>query len=268
MLAKEKNNSKKFLITVTNNHIKELKVNNVNFLFPIKELSVGFLNTYSLSEIDVDNSFIYINRILDKEAIKKLENVLKNLSQNIKGICFTDFGIINLVKKLKIDLELIYMQNHNTTNYRSINYYLEDVDSVLISTDITLEEIKVILDNASKPLVIPFFMLVNVMYSRRKLLTNFSEKFNLEKKNKVLLNEPISNNNFLAIENDYGTVLYNQKFIDYRNIIHENVLYYYINPIDLSLSLIEKIIKEEDIDDLSGDGFLHCKTYYQLKEEK
>lgn len=268
MLVEEKMKTNNYLITVTNDDIKELKVNNINFLFPIQGYSVGFLKTYSFDEIDSENAFIYINRILDKETILKLEEDLKQLPKNIIGICFTDLGVLHLVKRLNLDLKLIYMQNHNTTNYASINYYLEEVDSVLVSTDITKEEILSILDKADKPLVVPYFMFVDVMYSRRNLLTNFQEEFNLPKSSKVELNEAISKNQFIAVENEYGTMIFDKKFIDYRNILHDNILYRYINPIDLTKEDVEKIINGEEVDVLTGDGFLNRKTYYRLKEDK
>lgn len=268
MLVEEKMKTNNYLITVTSDDIKELKVKGVNFLFPIKGLVVGIKKTYEIHEIIEENAFILINRILDKDAINKLREDLKKMSSNIIGICFNDLGVLQVIKELNLSLKLIYIQNHNTTNYKSINYYLDYVDSVLISTDITKDEIIKILDNSSKPLVIPFFMFVDIMYSRRKLLSNFQEEFSLEKNSKIVLKESISKNIFKGIENEYGTVLFDNNYIDYRNIEHENILYRYINPVDLTKDEVEKIINNEDIDVAVGDGFLNRKTYYRLKEEK
>lgn len=268
MLVEEKMKTNNYLITITNDDIKKLKVTNANFLFPIMGYSVGFSKVFKIEEVDSDNAFIYINRILDKESIIKLESDLSILPKNIIGICFTDLGVLQVVKKLNLDLKLIYMQNHNTTNYVSINYYLESVDSVLVSTDITRDEIMSILDKADKPLVVPYFMLVDVMYSRRKLLTNFQEEFGVEKNSKMELNEPITKNEFVAVENDYGTMIFDKKFIDYRSINHDNILYRYINPMGLTKEMVEKIINGEDIDVLTTLGFLNRKTYYRLKEVK
>lgn len=264
VLAEEKN---KYLITVTNKEILDLKVKNINFLFPVQDYSVGYKLCFKIKEIKAPNAFLFINRILDCNSIAKLKEELKELPKNIVGICFTDLGVFQILKELKIEVKLIYMQNHNTTNAISINYYLEYVDSVLISTDITKEEIMAILNQAKKPLVIPYFMLVDCMYSRRTLLSNFAEEFHMPKKQEEILQEPISNNEFKAVENEWGTVLYAKKFIDYRNLQHENILYYYINPIDLTKEEVEKIIKQEDVLHKSDTGFLSKKTYYRLKED-
>ena len=257
-----------YLITVVNKEILELKVKNLNFLFPIKDLVVGFLKVFTLEEIEVDNAYILVNRILDKQALAYLEDLLKKDLTKIKGICFTDLGVINVVLKYAPQLKLIYFQNHNTTNYQTINYYLEYVDSVLISTDITQKELDIILDKAKKPLVLPWFVLENVMYSRRNLLTNYQEYLSLPKTFQEQLLEPISKQGFLAVENAYGTVFYYHKYLDYRHIKHPNILFYYINPLNLNQETILKIIKGEDLKEITSEGFLNQETIYKLKEEQ
>lgn len=257
-----------YLITVTNKEILNLKAKNISFLFPVTGYSVGYTYTFSFEEISIPNSFIYINRILDKNDIVHLKEDLQHLDQNIIGICFTDLGIINIIKELGLNMKLIYMQNHNTTNVVSINYYLEYVDSVLISTDITKKEIFTILDHANKPLVLPYFCKVNAMYSRRKLLTNFQEEFKLPKEQEITLHEDISNVDFFVQENDYGTVFYPSNFIDYRNLKHSNILYYYINPLGLSKNEVEQVLNGKDLSSISDTGFLYKETYYRLKEDK
>lgn len=268
VLVEEKMKQNSFLVTVTSDDILNLKVKNLNFLFPITNYSVGFLHTFFIQEIHVPNAFLYCNRIFDNQGIQDLEKNLKDLPDNIKGICFTDLGVLHLVKRLNLNLELIYMQIHSTTNVESINYYLEDVDSVLVSTDITKEEMDIILDNAKKPLVVPYFMLVDVMYSRRNLLKNFQEEFSLKKQNNVIIEEPISKESFQLVENDLGTVIYHHAYIDYRHIDHENIKYYFINPLGLSLEDVKKVINGEDVSSLTHHGFLDKETYYRLEENR
>ena len=255
----------KYLITVTNLDLLELKVKNTNFLFPMNYFSVGYKTVFSYAEITTPNSYLYINRILNNEDIKNLKKELAIKNKNIIGLCFTDLGLLNVVKELKLKVKLIYMQNHNTTNKQSIAYYLEYFDSVLVSTDITEDELNLILDASKKPLVVPYFMRVDTCYSRRTLLTNYQENFNLAKKDEEILHEEISNQDFLAVENEYGTVLYASNFIDYRKFNHKNILFRYINPIGLSLKEVEQILNQEEIKP-ANTGFLHKETYYSLKE--
>lgn len=267
VLVEEKMKNK-YLIVVTNDDILKGKVKEeVNFLFPVSSYSVGFKKTYDFDKIDTDNAFLFINRILDNKDISLLEQDLSFLNPNIKGICFTDLGVLKVIKKLKLNIITIYMQSHNTTNYKSVNYYLEYVDSLLVSTDITELELIKILDNATKPLVLPYFLLPSLMYSRRKLLENYQSHFSLPKKSETILHEDISKKDFLVIENDYGTVFYPNKYADYRHIKHKNILYYYINPLNLELDVIEKILRGEDLSSISDRGFLNIETYYNLKED-
>ncbi len=82
------------------------------------------------------------------------------------------------------------------------------------------------------------------------------------------MHEGISNQDFLAIENAYGTILYTKKFIDYRNIEHENIMYRYINPLGLTKDAIESVLNGEDFSSISDTGFLYKETYYRLKEKE
>lgn len=255
-----------YLMVVTNEELLELKVKNINFLFPMEGYSVGFLKTFTFEEVKISNAYLYINRILDKEGITRLKKDLASIPDNVVGICFTDLGILQIVAELGLHLKLIYMQSHNTTNRLSIEYYLEYVDSVLLSTDITEEEMRLILDSAKKPLVVPYFMRVEAMYSRRTLLTNYEENFGYPKKTNELLQEDISKQSFFAVENEYGTVLYTNTFLDYRNFEHDNILFRYINPIGLGKEEVESILKGEEMPN-TDTGFLHKETYYRLKEE-
>lgn len=268
VLVKGKMKNNRYLVVVTEDEFLDLKVEKIDFLFPILGYSVGYPKTFLFEEVNRPHSYLFINRILDNESIDHLKEDLLRIDENVEGICFTDLGVLQVVKDLGLSLKLIYMQNHSTTNVHSINYYLKYVDSVLVSTDITKSEILFILENADKPLVVPYFSLVDAMYSRRKLLTNFEEEFKLEKNKEEVLHEGISGKDFLAIENEYGTVMYAKKFIDYREISHTNILYRFVNPLGLDKETLERVLNGEDMSMISDTGFLDIKTYYKLKEDE
>lgn len=258
-----------FLVTVNNlDIIKELKkVGIATFLFPLKGYTVGFPNTFSLSDIKEENSYLFINRILPSEEIDNLKLLLNDLPNNIKGIVFDDLGILEIIKDLKIK-KILYL-NHFGTNYESINYFLEYVDSMVISTDVTREEINAILDKTIKPLTIYGFGYVPVMYSRRLLLTNFNKHFNLETKNHAVISDKIANNQFKVFENEYGTILYHNKPSSSLEIKHDNILYYLVNTVFLSdeeiIHLFESIKNGHDIKLEYDNGFLDKPTIYKLK---
>lgn len=267
-------NPSKFLVLVNDfNQIEEYKKARItNFLFPLKNFSVGFEKTFSIFEIP--EGYLYINRILDQKAYESLKNTLKNLKKEIKGIVFEDFGVITIAKELKLNQQLILFQTHFATNKNSINENLKFVDSVVIGTDITKEEIDLILENSNKPLVYYLYGLVPGMYSRRTLLTNFEHEFQLSEKKIVKLEEQITKKEFIAVENDYGTILYYGKYLNGQGKIDDTkILFYFINPLFLNAEeqkeLIADLINQKKRESIHEDeGFLNTKTIYRLKEDQ
>lgn len=266
-------NPNKLLVVITD--LKQLsilkKARITNFLFPLKDYCVGYPKTFRLEEIE-EEGYLYLNRILDNTAYENLKNILLTLPSKIKGLVFEDFGVITLAKELNLDLELILYQTHFATNHQSINENLEFVDSIVISTDITKNEIDSILSKTKKPLVYVLYSLIPAMYSRRTLLTNFETEFNTEKKSIVTLEENVSKKDFIAVENEYGTVLYHDKYlngVDHFN--DEKIKFYLINPVlldDIKLeSLLTDLINgKKEIKEWEDRGFLDQETIYRLKE--
>lgn len=265
----------KLLYIVNNKKIIEdlKKVGVKNFLFPLKDFCVGFNNTYDFDEIE-NESFIFINRILDNESLDLLEKKLNGNRDKIKGIVYDDFGVLYLINKLKLNVITINYQNHFGTNYQSINENLKYNDSVVVSTDITKKEIEEILKKVEKEVCIFLFGLIPVMYSRRTLLTNFSKEFNIPTKNNVEIDEKISKNKFIMVENAFGTVGYQRNYYDGLELLNlENIKYFLVNPLFLSdkeqIQLISDIKNKKLTLNIPTDkGFLYKETIYKLREDK
>lgn len=267
-------NPNKFLVTITDlNQIEIYKKASVtNFLFPLKDFCVGFPQTFSIEEIK--NGYLYINRILDTKSYRTLKEILKNLPDHIKGIVFEDFGIITLAKELHLSQTLILYQTHFATNDQSINENLKYVDSIVMGTDITKEEIEEILKHTQKPLVYVLYGLIPGMYSRRTLLSNFEREFHTEEKSVVHLEEKISKKGFLAVENEYGTILYHDKYLNgMSDLPDDKILFYLINPLFLNEDEISKLMedlkkKNKRFSNIEDDGFLNTQTIYRLKGDQ
>lgn len=249
----------KKLVTVTDlSIIDDLRENeNIELLYPLKSFCVGYDLEFTIDKID---DFVLVNRILDDFDLDKLKNILCNA--NIKGIVFDDLGIIDIVSNLNI--KKILLLDHLATNVRSINYYLEYVDSIVVSNDLTEDEIKYILDNANKKLVVNVFGLKTLMYSRRKLLSNYEKYHDLDKKGKY--NAKIDNKYFKIVENDFGTKFYAGKYYNGLKLLNlDNVLYFWYDPIGLKKDEILNIILNNDIKNIDTDTlFLDKKTYYKV----
>ena len=247
------------LVTVTNREIIDdlRNIPNVTLVYPLKSFCVGFTDYFDILEID---DYVLVNRILDDNDLDKLESILN--SSNIKGIVFDDLGIIDIVANL--DITKILLLDHLATNTKSINYYLEYVDSVVVSNDLTEEEIRNIVANVSKPLVINVFGLKTLMYSRRLLLSNYEMYHNLKEERIVDAN--IEDKYFKIVENDYGTLFYAKNYYNALCLLDlDNVLFFWYNPIFLDNEKTIKLVLDNDITDINSELlFLDKKTYYKV----
>lgn len=258
-----------FIINVDKiEYIKEYKECGITtFLFALKDYSVGY-NSFTIEEInniDEENKYLLINRVLDCESIDNLKKLLPKI-KNIKGIFYEDIGIINIVKDPNI--ELILFQNHFNTNTYSINYWLDRVTSVVISNELTKEELTYITKNAKKPIVLHLYGHNQVMYSRRLLLTNWSKNFNIVNKNTNLIEDISTKVRFRVIENEYGTVMYSDKIFNGKELLSlNNIKYFYINPTLIDHSIVIDFLNnmKTHTNELEDNGFLEKETIYKLK---
>ncbi|MGN1337872.1 MAG: U32 family peptidase [Candidatus Coprovivens sp.] len=236
------------------------------FLFGLSGYCVGY-NTYTLDEIknvEVSNKYLLINRVLDCKAIDELKVILKDIS-GIKGIVFEDIGLVNVLKDYNV--EKILFQNHFGTNKESINFWLDRVDSVFVSNEITYEEIDYICKNVKKDVVLHLYGYNQVMYSRRLLLSNWSDRFNIEKKSTNVISDISSGIKFRAMENEYGTVMYSQNIFNGSRLLGlDNVKYYYVNTTMIDHDVIMDFLSnKEHISEDEDNGFLDRETIYKLK---
>ncbi len=247
-----------------------MKVGISTFLFPLKGYTVGY-NDYSIEEINssvVSNKYVLVNRLLDCRGIDSFREIISKFS-GIKGLVFEDIGIYNLVSKLNLGMELILFQNHFNCNYDSVNFWLDRVDSVVISNELTLDEVKEITTKAKKGIVVHLYGYNQVMYSRRKLLTNWSEEFSIPFKDSNLIEDVATRVRFRVKENEFGTVMFSDKIFNGRELLDlSSIRYYYVNPnmIDHDKIMAYLANMSRNLDEDEDSGFLYRETIYKLKE--
>ena len=253
------------LFTVTDlNIIDKLKDLGIkNFVYPLSFFCVGIPNTFEINQIKEDNSYLYINENLATKKIDNLEKILNNLPNNIKGVIFEDLGIIRLLKDK--NLEKILFNPHFNSNYETINYMFKYVDEIILPLDLTYEEIKEIVAKTNKKVSIMTFGLISSMYSRRTLLKSHSKHYNIPYKDTLKLK--VNNENFLAFENENGTVLYHYPYYNGSILKNLDIKYELYLPLFLNnnqvLNTIDNI-QSIEID----DGFLNKKTIYKIRKEQ
>ena len=106
------------------------------------------------------------------------------------------------------------------------------------------------------------------MYSRRLLLTNWSEEFDITNKNTNVIVDRATKVKFRAIENEYGTVMYSDKIFNGKELLGlKNVKYYYVNPMLVDHNeVMDFLTNTNHISDNEDNGFLDRETIYKLKE--
>lgn len=255
-----------YLISINNiKDIEEIKkVQDATFLFALEEYSIGYPNTFTLEEVNNVNEpkYLLINRLLTNEDIDNLKTILPQF--NGDGFVFEDVGLINILKETKKDLILFI--NHFNCSSMEINYWLDYVNSVVISNELTIEEIKEITSKTKGPVCVQIFGYNQVMYSRRFLLKNYFDHFNLPYQNPSLIEDKQGTTKFLLTESKHGTVAYSSKIFDGR-VLKElpNIAYFLINSSFISQENILKFLKNEEVAN-TDTGFLTKKTIYKLEE--
>lgn len=238
------------------------KVGITTFLFALEDYSIGYEKTYKVDEINniKEHKYCLINRVLDNNDIDNLKIILPNI--DVDGFIIEDIGLINIIKSLGKKIYLFI--NHFNCNYKSINKWLEYVDSVFVSNELTYKELEEITKNVDKKVIIHIFGYNQVMYSRRYLLKNYYDYYNLEYSNTRIITDKMGSVKFKMVEDKYGTITLSNKIFDGRSLLNlDNVLYFYLNTSFISTDIVLKFLNNEEIND-SDDGFLNKPTIFKL----
>lgn len=268
MLVKEKITN----ILLSVNDIKDIndykKVGVSTFLFALKDYSIGYEKQFLIDEINnVDKSikkYVLINKLLTSFEVDSLKNIIDNLE--VDGFVFEDISLINILRGKNV--EKILFMNHFNCNYISVNNWLEYVDSVVISNELTYDEIKTIASMAKRKIVLNVFGYNQIMYSKRHLLKNFYDNFNINGELSQTIVEQQTNVKFKMIDEDSGTVVLSSKIFNGKRLFNiDNIKFYYINSSFINKDDILRFLLGEEVDN-SDDGFLDKPTIYKLEARK
>ena len=277
------------LVTTPRN--KEELVNLIDlydaFIFGIKDYSVNLIETFTLEEIKTFNKiikennkeiFISLNKNMNNDDILNIKPILTELNKlNINGLFFYDIGIVNLKNKLDLNYDLVWSQEHLTTNYNTINYwYSKGIKYTNLSTEITKKEILDIKKNTKAKLFITLFGYLPMFTSKRHLVKNYLETFNLNKEGKYIFKE---DKTYPIVDNDLGTTVYSSYILngikEYQEL-KDN--YIFLNNFNIDEQTFLKVseyfnnINDDNINKLNNlfnnlsSGFLYQPTIYRVKK--
>lgn len=239
-----------------------------NFLFPLKDFSIGSAS-FSFEEIASTGveAYVLVNRILTDDDIDIFMEL--SIPDNVKGFIIEDTGLLYELKDSKY--ELINFQNHLNNNYETVNFWLDYFDSLVVSSDITADEIATIFDKSSKPLVLSVLFYPMIMYSRRNLVGNYYRHLNEPQKRRLNIDVFNSNSTFKLVENDYGTAVFDSELVDIRafavSLDEKKIKFYLIDTNFLDFETVKSALKGDNIS-LGTLGFLNKKTVYKVGDLK
>lgn len=270
-----------------------------SFIIGLKDYCVNYYEA-SISDIEkVLNKyptielFVSLNKNIFNDDLQELKIMLMQLTKiKIKGLIFYDLSILNMVKGLDLDIPLVIAQDHLITNYNICNYYCEKgVEYAYLSSDITKDEIIEISKKSNIKLMTFFFGNILITHSKRKLLTNYYEYYNIAHREKsgLIKEKNKEEETYYIEENKIGTNILTKKILNGADFFYElkDKIEYAIldsnvrddkfnNFLDIvelySLALKEKISEEEFVEKnkkIMGkelySGFFDKKTIYKVK---
>ena len=244
---------------------KYKKVGITTFLFALKDYSIGYENTYSIAEINnvKESKYVLINALLTSKDIDNLISIINDIE--VDGFVFEDIGLINILNKLSKPVKKILYMNHFNCNSASVNVWLKYCDSVVLSSELTLDEYKYIASHTDAPVVLNVFGYNEIMYSKRKLLSNYYEKFMINGKKMNTIEDQVSHIKFHLVESDLGTIALSEHIFDGSKLLDlDNILFYYFNTSYININEVIKFINKEQIDNID-EGFLNTPTIYKLR---
>ncbi len=263
-------------------------------LLGIKDLSVNLSDTFTIEEIESllpklkENNielFISLNKNMHSKDLDKLKDTLLVLDNlDIEGIFYYDISVLKLHEYYNLKTKLVWSQEHLTTNYSTMNYwYNEGVSFAYVSAELTLDEILLIRKNTNIKLIVPIFGYLPMFTSKRNLINNYLEYFNIDdKSNKYKIKK--EGKEYTIVNNIYGTVVYSANILnglkEFEILERNNIDYVTINSFDISDDILTKVLElystrsyssDEAIEELIENvdkGFLYKETIYRVKKDE
>ena len=283
----------KVLVEVANKKISNYVDCCDALLLGLENFSVLNSVTFSVDEIrkitkdypDID-VFVKMDKNLFNDEINDVRHVLQELEQmSIRGVFFYDLAILELKQELSLSLDLVWSQTHMVTNYRTCDYYYQQgVHYVLLSKEITLDEILDIVKKSFILSVVEVVSLPSVGYSRRKLLSNYYKDLKESTHSTLSVLEKVTDKKYLVKEEDAGTGIFLDEVLNGTSVIkplYETGVSYILFREEGISSFMELINDTKNYIDggcvdtdyvskykMLGDstGFFFKKTIYRVKK--
>lgn len=259
------------------------------YIIGIKDMSINcnmYIESLDILEKIDKEIFICLNKNMHNKDLEKIEQILLELNNyNIKGVLYYDIAILQIYKKLDLNYDLVWHQEHLTTNYNTINYWNKlGVKYTYLSSDITEEEINEISKNTDSKLMVNLFGYLPMFVSKRHIVKNYLEYFNKEDNSSVNYMTK-EGKTYPIIDSSIGTSVYSANILNgIKSVPNINIEYMILNSFDIELDKFISVIEmfksvnkdnvnvySEKIDNMFinvDNGFLNTKTIYKVKKNE
>lgn len=261
-------------ITIMPSNLEQLKIKSDAIIVGISGLSVGCLclKIDDIMAIQDREVFVLLNKNIHNDDLEYLKEVLIKLNDtNIKGVLFYDIAIVNLKEELNLQYDLVWSQIHHTTNLQTALFWHKfGCNGIVISNDITLDEMKKIVDNTDMYTFVTMFGYLPIFASKRTLITNYLKTFNLDGKKEYLIHK--EGRDYPIIEKN-GTHVYSPFILD--GLEESFILkpdYVVFNGFGVELEKVIDLYRENRLEEIKSlfsnlsKGFLYQETIYQVKK--
>lgn len=284
----------KLVVKPTTKNINDYKDKGINtFLFALEGFSSNQVFTFTydeLKEIRKDTNlsmYVLFERNFFEDELSSVKDMLEKLDKlNIDGLFFYDLAVLKIVKDNNYNIPLVLNQNFLGTNASIYNFYKnEGVEKAVLSSEITLDEIKEIISDSKMKFILPVFGYPLMAISRRSFIKNYLDFVNEDDIcSKHYLIE--KDKKYPIVENDAGTIILNDKINNLLPVLEElpNDLEILCDETEISHDLFLKVLDEyiswmengykdaikyaNNISNIvpTSLGFLYTKTIYKVKK--
>ncbi len=260
------------------------------FLFGIEKMSVHMPFYISIKQVkkyvkEMKKSkkklFIALNKNMQNEDLKNLESLLIQLDNlDVDGIFYYDVAVLNIKKRLDLQIPLVWSAEHLTTNYATIQFWKnQGIDYTYISSEITLREILEIREHTNCKLIVPIFGYLPIFVSKRHTVKNYLKKFRLQNSSNIHYLR-LKEEEYPIIDDELGSTIYSAHILNgyHEYLVLDDIEYVTLNSFEIPNEKFLKIVKmyfeknpnhEKRINQMllnTNKGFLHKETIYKVKK--
>jgi collagenase-like PrtC family protease len=264
------------------NDVKELSYEADGYILGIDKYSFLFGKTFNIDEIkkikdDLKGKEIFVsfNRVIFNSELEDYKKKLKKVdSLGIAGIIVGDIAALTYDIKTNVILDQMHLNN----SFYAINhYYNNGVYGMVLTNDITLSEINDIKKNTKSVLFKQVFGYPHLSTSKRRLISNYKEYFNINDTSSIYeISEKNSNNIYKIIEDNFGTHILGDKVL---NLLSFDIDVDYKIVDGFMLGDVKKVLEifmnnKKDKNDWINDtynanyGFINKETIYRVKKDE